>query len=102
MLENQLKNLLFSLSRRKTIDTLLVGVLFEGNLILLQSSLWKYLSSVHTDLLAIALALAMQTWVENFAKEWVEYPFSAMPANANSITNTQCEWTLTLSFRHLC
>ena len=49
------------------------------------------LSSVHTELLAIA----MQKWMENFAKEWVEYPFLAMPANAHSITSAQCERTLT-------
>ena len=48
------------------------------------------LSSVHTELLAIALA--MQKWVEIFAKEWV--PFLAMPATANSIANAQCERTL--------
>ena len=36
----------------------------------------------------------MQKWVENFAKEWVEYPFLAMPTNANSIANAQCEQTL--------
>ena len=29
----------------------------------------------------------MQKWVENFAKEWIEYPFLAMPANNNSIAN---------------
>ena len=34
--------------------------------------------------------------MENFAKEWVEYLFLAMSPNANSIANTQCEWTLTL------
>ena len=33
----------------------------------------RVLGPVHTELLAIALA--MQKWVENFAKEWVEYPF---------------------------
>ena len=55
------------------------------------------LSSVHTELLAIALALAMQEWVENVAKECVEYPFLVMPSNANSIANAQCERTLTLS-----
>ena len=27
----------------------------------------------------IALALTMQKWVENFAEEWVEYPFLAVP-----------------------
>ena len=32
--------------------------------------------------------------VDNFIKEWVEYPFLAMPANANSIANAQCEQTL--------
>ena len=51
------------------------------------------LSSVHTELFAIA----MQKWVANFAKEWVEYPLLAMLANANSIANAQCERTLTLS-----
>ena len=40
------------------------------------------LSSIHTELLAIA----MQKWVEIFAKEWVEYPFLAMSANANRLT----------------
>ena len=48
-----------------------------------------FLSSIHTELLAIALALAMQKWVKNFAKD--EYPFLAMPANADSIANAQCE-----------
>ena len=43
------------------------------------------LISVHTELLATAWALAMQ-------KKWVEYPFLAMPANA------QCEQTLTPGF----
>ena len=38
----------------------------------------------------------MQKWVENFAKAWVEYPFLAMPAKANSITYAQCERTLRL------
>ena len=33
---------------------------------------------------------------KNFTKEWVEYPFLAMPANANSIANAQCERTLTV------
>ena len=41
------------------------------------------LSSVHTELLPIA----MQKWLENFAKEWVEYPFLAIPANVNGISN---------------
>ena len=36
--------------------------------------------------------------MENFAKEWVEYPFLAMLANANSIANTQCERTLNPNF----
>ena len=45
--------------------------------------------SIHTELLATALESAMQTWVENFAKEWVEYLFLAIPANANA----QCERT---------
>ena len=55
------------------------------------------LNSVHTELLAIVSALAKQKWVENFAKEWVEYPsFLAMPANANSIANAQGEPILTL------
>ena len=36
----------------------------------------------------------MQKWLENFAKEWVEYPFLVMPTNANSIANAQCERTL--------
>ena len=33
---------------------------------------------------------------KNFAKEWVEYPFLAMPVNANAKANTnaQCEQTL--------
>ena len=48
------------------------------------------LSSVHTELLAIA----MQNWVENFAKDLVEYPFFAMYTNANSIANVQWERTL--------
>ena len=26
----------------------------------------------------------MQKWVENVAKEWVEYPFLVMPTNANA------------------
>ena len=43
------------------------------------------LGPVYTEFLAIT----MQKWVENFAKEWVD-PFLAMPANA------QCERTLTL------
>ena len=64
-------------------------------------TLWKiesFLSFVHTELLAIAiaLALAMQKWVENFAKEWVQYPFLAMPAKANSIGNAQYERTINL------
>ena len=42
----------------------------------------------------IALALAIQKWVENFAKEWVEYPFLAMPAKANDVANAQYERTL--------
>ena len=50
------------------------------------------LSSVHIELLAIA----MQNWVENFAKAWVEYPFLAMPDNVNSIAYAQCERTLRL------
>ena len=37
----------------------------------------------------------MQKWVENFAKEWVEYLFLAMAANANAIAISQCERTLT-------
>ena len=45
----------------------------------------KLLNSVHTELLAITLALAMQNWGENFL---------AMPANANSIANVQREWIL--------
>ena len=49
------------------------------------------LSSVHTKL----LAMAMQKWVKNFAKEYVQYPFLAMPANPNSIANAQCERILT-------
>ena len=56
----------------------------------------KPLGPIDTELLAIALALAMQKWVENFAKEWVEYPFLAMPADANTIANAQYERTLTL------
>ena len=36
----------------------------------------------------------MQNWVENFAKDLVEYPVFAMSANANSIANVQCERTL--------
>ena len=36
----------------------------------------------------MALALAMQKWVDNLAKEWVEYLFLAMAASA------QCEGTL--------
>ena len=28
---------------------------------------------------------------KNFAKEWVEYPFAAIPANVNANTNIQCE-----------
>ena len=43
------------------------------------------LSSVHTEFLA--KALAMQKLVENFANEWVEFPFLAMP----TIANTQCD-----------
>ena len=54
-------------------------------------------SSVHTELLAMALVLVMQKWVENFAKEWVEYPFLATPTNVNSIANVQCERTLKLN-----
>ena len=46
------------------------------------------LGPVHTELLAIA----MQKWVENVAKELVEYPFLEMSANGNA----QCERTLTL------
>ena len=41
------------------------------------------LGPVHTELLAIA----MQKLVENFVKEWVKYPFLAMPANAIAIAN---------------
>ena len=44
----------------------------------------------------------MQEWqifakdfVKNFAKEWVEFPFLAMTANAITITTAQCEWILT-------
>ena len=48
------------------------------------------LESVHTELLAIA----MQKWVENFAKEPIKHPFLAMPANTHSIANAQCEWIL--------
>ena len=59
-------------------------------------SIAKGLSSIHTELLVIVLALVMQKWVENVANEWVEYPFLAMSSNANSITNAQCEWTLTV------
>ena len=47
---------------------------------------------IYTELLAIA----MEKWLENFTKEWVEYPFFAIPANANDIAHTQCEQTLTL------
>ena len=36
----------------------------------------------------------MQKWVENLAKEWVEYPFLAMPANTTAIANAQCELSL--------
>ena len=36
----------------------------------------------------------MQRWVDNFAREWVEYPFLAMPANTNAIANVQCERNL--------
>ena len=49
------------------------------------------LSSVHTEL----LATTMQKLVENFFKDWVEYPSPALLANANSIANAQCERTLT-------
>ena len=52
------------------------------------------LGPVYTDLLAKSLALVMQKWLENFAKEWVEYPFFAMPANTNNIANVRCERTL--------
>ena len=38
----------------------------------------SHLRSLHIELLAIALALAMQ-------KKWVEYPFVAMTANAHTI-----------------
>ena len=31
---------------------------------------------------------------KNFTKEWVEYPFLVMAANANIIANVQCERTL--------
>ena len=55
------------------------------------------MGSVHTELLPKALALAMQKWVEKFAKKWAEHPFLAMPANANSIANSQCERTLNAS-----
>ena len=36
----------------------------------------------------------MQKWqilAKDFVKEWVEYPFLAMTANANAITKAQCE-----------
>ena len=32
-----------------------------------------------------------QILAKDFAKEWVQYPFLAMPANANVIANAQCE-----------
>ena len=50
------------------------------------------IDTVYTELLVIA----MQKWLENFAEEWVEYPFFAMNANANDIANPQCEQTLIL------
>ena len=34
----------------------------------------------------------------NLTKEWVEYPFLAMPANAKAIGNAQCELNLRLEF----
>ena len=47
-----------------------------------------------------ALTLAMQKkwqiFAKDFIKEWVEYPFLAMPANANAIANSQCERTLSV------
>ena len=43
----------------------------------------------------------MQKWVENFAKDWIEYTFLAMPANANSIANTQCERNLRVKLHNL-
>ena len=45
-------------------------------------------------MITTVLELAMRKWMENFAKKWVQYPFLAMPANANSIANAQCERTL--------
>ena len=56
---------------------------------------WHPLGPIHTEILVIVLV--MQKWVETFSKEWVEYPFLAMPTNINAITNAQCEWTLTPS-----
>ena len=57
-----------------------------------KSLLWHWfsykaesLSSVHTEL----LAMVMRKRVKNFSKDLVEYPFLAMPANAN--TNTKCQ-----------
>ena len=52
---------------------------------------------VHTELLAIA----MQKWIENLAKEWVEYLFLAMPAK-NAMANAQCERILNLTKGLFC
>ena len=38
--------------------------------VMLTASVNTALGPVHTELLAIALALTMQKWVVNFAKEW--------------------------------
>ena len=40
-----------------------------------------------------------QIIAKEFAKEWVEYPFLAMPANANVIANAQCERNLRVSWK---
>ena len=47
---------------------------------------YTVLGPVHTNLLAKTLVLAIQKWVENFAKEWIEYPFLAIPANTPLLT----------------
>ena len=44
----------------------------------------------------------MQKWVENVVKDWVEYPFLTMPANANIIANDQCGRTHTPIASSIC
>ena len=69
---------------------LFISILFHlDHRIVLNTYPCEPLGPVHTEL----LATAMQKWMENFTKECVEYPFLAMPTNANDIAYIQCEYS---------